>query len=207
MSEKTIKIIAEAFKVIPAGDQIVKQDGKREARYIKLATYVYNNAIKHNGLWLSSNKEGVAVAYVIDPKNKVKKTFSDFIADIKFAIGVSGIGQGLAILKRQKYIQAQRPQDEKYMYWEFTGVNPHYKGMDKASFSAGELRDDVYSYAHEHKINIFTETSIRKNMVVYRRYGFDIYHEWTMPDGKVMYFLKYDTASKGEFTRKTIAGK
>jgi len=202
MSEKTIQIIAEAFKVIPAGDQIVKQDSKKDQRYLKLAKYVYDNAIKHNGLWLSSNKEGVAVAYVIDPTKKAKKTLSDIIADIKFAIEVSGLKQGLAIMKRQKYIQTQRPQNEKYIYWEFSGVNPHYRGMDKASFSMAELRDDVYSFAHEQKLDIYTETAIRKNMVVYRRYGFDIYHEWKMPDGKTMYFLKYDTASKGDFVRK-----
>ncbi len=204
MSEKTIKIIAEAFKVIPAGDQIVKQDTKREKRYLRLATYVYNNAVKKNGLRLSSNKEGVAIAYVIDPKKDDKKTFFDYINDLKFAFGVSGIKNALAIVKRQKYIKTQRPKDKKYMYWEFTGVNPNYKGMDKASFSAGELRDEVYSFVHDNNLDIYTETAIKKNMIVYRRYGFDIYHEWEMPDGKTMWFLRYDTKSKGDFVKKTI---
>jgi len=112
MSEKTINIITEAFKVIPAGDQLVKQDGKREARYKKLGAYVYYNAVKKNGLYLSSNKEGVGVAYVIDPKNN-KKTFGDFINDLKFAFGVSGIKKALNISKRQKYIQEQRPKNDK----------------------------------------------------------------------------------------------
>jgi len=201
MSEKTINIITEAFKAIPAGDQLVKQDGKREARYKKLGAYVYRNAVKKNGLYLSSNKEGVGVAYVIDPKNN-KKTFGDFINDLKFAFGVSGIKKALAISKRQKYIQDQRPKNDKYMYWEFTGVNPNYQGLDAPSFSMAELRDDVYTDAHERKMSIFTETSIRKNMIVYRRYGFDIYHEWTMPDGSTMWFLKYDTLNKPEFVKK-----
>jgi len=201
MSEKTINIITEAFKVIPAGDQLVKQDGKREARYKKLGAYVYYNAVKKNGLYLSSNKEGVGVAYVIDPKNN-KKTFGDFINDLKFAFGVSGIKKALNISKRQKYIQEQRPKNDKYMYWEFTGVNPNYQGLDAPSFSMAELRDDVYSDAHEKKLAIYTETSIRKNMVVYRRYGFDIYHEWTMPDGSTMWFLKYDTINKPDFVKK-----
>jgi len=88
------------------------------------------------------------------------------------------------------------------MYWEFTGVNPNYQGLDAPSFSMAELRDDVYSDAHEKKLAIYTETSIRKNMVVYRRYGFDIYHEWTMPDGSTMWFLKYDTINKPDFVKK-----
>ena len=201
MSEKTINIITEAFKAIPAGDQLVKQDGKREARYKKLGAYVYHNAVKKNGLYLSSNKEGVGVAYVIDPKDN-KKTFGDFINDLKFAFGVSGIKKALGIAKRQKYIQAQRPQEDKYMYWEFTGVNPNYQGLDAPSFSMAELRDDVYTDAHKRKLAIYTETSIRKNMIVYRRYGFDIYHEWTMPDGSTMWFLKYDTLNKPDFVKK-----
>ena len=201
MSEKTINIIAEAFKVIPAGDQLVKQDSKRDIRYKKLATYVYHNAVKKNGLHLSSNKEGVAVAYVIDPKNN-KKTFSDFIHDLKFAFGVSGIKKALAIAKRQKYIQSQRPKSEPYMYWEFSGVNPNYQGMDSATFSMAELRDKVYADVHEKNIPMYSETSIRKNMIVYRRYGFDIYHEWTMPDGSTMWFLKYDTLNKENPVKK-----
>lgn len=202
MSEKIINIIAEAFKAIPAGNHLVKQDGKREARYKKLGAYVYHNAVKKNGLYLSSNKEGVGVAYVIDPKNN-KKTFGDFINDLKFAFGVSGIKKALAISKRQTYIQSQRPKNEKYMYWEFTGVNPNYQGLDAPSFSMAELRDDVYTDAHERGLPIYTETSIRKNMIVYRRYGFDIYHEWTMPDGSTMWFLKYDTLNKPKFVKKS----
>jgi hypothetical protein len=202
MSEKIINIIAEAFKAIPAGNHLVKQDGKRDLRYKKLGAYVYHNAVKKNGLYLSSNKEGVGVAYVIDPKND-KKTFGDFINDLKFAFGVSGIKKGLAISKRQTYIQSQRPKNEKYMYWEFTGVNPNYQGLDAPSFSMAELRDDVYTYAHERGLPIYTETSIRKNMIVYRRYGFDIYHEWTMPDGSTMWFLKYDTLNKPKFVKKS----
>lgn len=201
MSDKIINIIAEAFKAIPAGNHLVKQDSKRDSRYKKLASYVYHNAIKKNGLYLSSNKEGVAVAYVIDPKNN-KKTFGDFINDLKFAFGVSGIKKALAIAKRQKYIQNQRPKNEPYMYWEFSGVNPNYQGMDSATFSMAELRDQVYTVTHEKQLPMYSETSIRKNMIVYRRYGFDIYHEWTMPDGSTMWFLKYDTLNKENPVKK-----
>ena len=201
MSERTINIITEAFKVIPAGDQLVKQDGKREARYKKLGAYVYHNAVKKNGLYLSSNKEGVGVCYVVDPKNN-KKTFIDYINDLKFAFQVSGIKNALAISKRQSYIQNQRPKNDKYMYWEFTGVNPNYQGNDSATFSAKELRDQVFNDAFERQLPMFTETSIRKNMVVYRRYGFEIYHEWEMPDGSTMWFLKYDTLNKENPVKK-----
>lgn len=201
MSEKTINIIAEAFKAIPAGNHLVKQDKNRDARYKKLGAYVYHNAIKKNGLYLSSNKEGVGICYIIDPKNN-KKSFGDFINDLKFAFGISGIKNALAISKRQNYIQNQRPKNETYMYWEFTGVNPNYQGLDAPSFSMAELRDDVYNDAHDRQLPIFTETSIRKNMIVYRRYGFDIYHEWTMPDGSTMWFLKYDTLKKEKPAKK-----
>lgn len=202
MSEKIINIIAEAFKAIPAGNHLVKQDNKRDSRYKKLGAYVYKNASKRNGIHLSSNKQGVAVAYVIDPSNK-KKTFGEFLDELKFAFGISGLKNAIAISKRQKYIQQQRPQDKKYMYWEFTGVNPNYQGLDSATFSMGELRDKVYTEAHEKQLDIYTETSIRKNMIVYRRYGFDIYHEWTMPDGSTMWFLHYDTKSKPDFVKVT----
>ncbi|MGB0895732.1 MAG: hypothetical protein ACPGU9_02325 [Flavobacteriaceae bacterium] len=201
MSEKIINIIAGAFKVIPAGNHLVKQDKNKDKRYKKLGAYVYNNAVKKNGLYLSNDKQGVAICYEIDPKNN-KKTFNDFISDLKFAFGISGISNALAISKRQNYIQSQRPKNEKYMYWEFTGVNPEYQGMKSSGLTMGELRDQVYTDAHERQLPIYTETSIRKNMIVYRRYGFDIYHEWTMPDGSTMWFLKYDTVNKPKFEKK-----
>ncbi|MFD0962661.1 hypothetical protein [Pseudofulvibacter geojedonensis] len=198
MSKEIINIIAEAFKAIPAGNHLVKQDSKRDKRYKKLGAFVYNNAVKRNGLRLSGNKQGVAIAYIIDPLNN-KKTFKDFINDLKFVFGISGLKNGLAIAKRQKYIQEQRPKDKKYMYWEFTGVNPNHQGNDNGVFAMGQLRDQVYTEAHEKQLDIYTETSIKKNMIVYRRYGFDIYHEWKMPDGSTMWFLHYDTKSKPDF--------
>mgnify|MGYP000262085192 CR=1 FL=1 len=39
MSEKIINIISEAFKVIPAGRHLVKQDRKKEKRYRKLGEF------------------------------------------------------------------------------------------------------------------------------------------------------------------------
>ena len=200
MSEKTINIITEAFKVIPAGSHLVKQDEKKEDRYKKLGKFVYNNAVKKNGLYLSSNKEGVAIAYIIDPK-KEKKSIADFIQELKFAFFISGFKNAITISKRQKYIQKQRPQHEKYIYWEFTGVNPNYQGIDSGVFSMGELRNQIYTEAHKKQLSIYTETAIRKNMIVYRRYGFDIYHEWIMPDSTSMWFLHYDTKKKPPFIK------
>ena len=124
MSDKIINIIAEAFKAIPAGNHLVKQDGKRDLRYKKLGDYVYHNAVKKNGLYLSSNEQGIAVCYEIDPKNN-KKTFGDFINDLKFAFGVSGISNALAISKRQNYIQSQRPKNEKYISRYFYKSRSH----------------------------------------------------------------------------------
>lgn len=200
MSENIIKIITEAFKVIPAGNHLVKQDSKRDLRYKKLGAYIYKNAVKKKGLYVASNGSGVAVCYEIDPKNN-KTTFSDFIDDLKFAFGISGISKALAIAKRQKYIQSKRPKNEKYMYWEFTAVDPNARGNQAGTM--GDMRDAVYTDAHEKQLPIYAETSIRKNMIVYRRYGFDIYHEWTMPDGSTMWFLHYDTKKKPKFEKKS----
>lgn len=201
MSDNIITIIAEAFKAVPAGNHLVKQDHKRDARYLKLGAYVYHNAVQKNGVYLSSNKQGIAVCYITNPL-KATKSLRNLWNDLKFAFSVSGIKNALAIAKRQKYIKAQHPKDTPFMYWEFTGVNPNYQGMDSATFSMGELRDQVYNDAHERQLPIYTETSIRKNMIVYRRYGFDIYHEWIMPDGSTMWFLKYDTVNKDNPVKK-----
>jgi len=202
MSEKIQHIISEAFKVIPAGDHLVKQDSKRELRYKRLGKFIYDNAVRKNGLYLPKNGEGIAVCYIIDPKND-KSSFTDLINDLKFAFTISGLKNALGILKRQKYIKSQRPQDKKYMYWEFTAVDPEARG--NATGTMGDLRDLVYNDAHEGQLDIYTETSIRKNMIVYRRYGFDIYHEWTMPDGSTMWFMHYDTKNKTNPVKKEEA--
>ena len=65
----------------------------------------------------------------------------------------------------------------------------------------GELRNQIYTEAHKKQLSIYTETAIRKNMIVYRRYGFDIYHEWIMPDSTSMWFLHYDTKKKPPFIK------
>ena len=198
LTKKIITILSEAFKSIPAGNYLVKQDSKKNIRYKKLAKFVYTNALKKKGVYLSSNKEGVAIAYIIDPNNN-KKTIHDFIESLKFVVSISGIRNAIGILKRQKYIRKQRPKNEKYIYWEVTGINLTYRGHASSGFSMGELRDQIYEKAHKEQLSIYTETSIRRNMIVYRRYGFDVCHEWIMPDKSTLWFMHYDTKKKPLF--------
>ena len=74
-------------------------------------------------------------------------------------------------LKRKDYLKKNRYQGNHFYFW-FFGVE---KGGDKAGF---ELKDYLYQISAEKQLPIILETSIRRNKIVYQRYGFKIYHTW-----------------------------
>ena len=53
------------------------------------------------------------------------------------------------------------------------------------------MKDKMMDVADKLQLPLYAETRKRKVVIVYRRYGFDMFHEWVQPDGEKMWFLRY----------------
>lgn len=185
--EEVIEKVAILLKEIPTSAEIVKNDSKSDKRFHYLATHMVDKAIKKDALIISENGKGIAILF------KTSKKDDNFFKEIPEQLGllfnVTGFSNALKIMKTQSYIKAQRPQEGEYLYCWFWGIMTDARGADTQT--GKEMKDEFYRQAEEYKLPLYAETRMRQNAVVYKRFGFDLFHEWQHPSGDTMYFLRY----------------
>jgi len=190
--EEIISKVTSLLKEIPSSMDIVKKGGNRHKRFEYLATHMVEKAIEKDALIISENRMGIAILF------KTSKKDDNFLKDIWSQIGlvlnVTGIKNAYRIVKNQNYIKKQRPQTGEYLYCWFWGILAESRGADTQV--GKEMKDEFYRQAIEYQIPLYAETRMRKNALVYQRFGFELFHEWQHPSGDTMYFLRYNPPPK-----------
>ena len=186
--EAIIKNVAEVLKETPSALSTVKAGKGIDKRFYALAEYMVNKAIKHDALIVSENGKGVAILF--EHKAGKKNQFKDPISEqISLLFKVTGLKNALRILKNQKQINSVRPKDESYLYCWFWGIAKDSRGSETQV--GAEMKDTLLRIANEKQLPLYAETRTRRNVIVYRRYGFEMFNEWDHPDGDKMWFLRY----------------
>jgi len=190
--EEIITKVTSLLKEIPSSMDIVKKGGNRHKRFEYLATHMVEKAIEKDALIVSDNRMGIAILF------KTSKKDDNFLKDIRSQIGlvlnVTGIKNAYRIVKNQNYIKKQRPQNGEYLYCWFWGILAKSRGADTQV--GKEMKDEFYRQAKEYQVPLYAETRMRKNALVYQRFGFELFHEWQHPSGDTMYFLRYNPPTK-----------
>jgi hypothetical protein len=185
--EELIQNFAALLKEIPSSMELVKDDSKRDQRFLYLATHMVDKALKKDALIISENQKGFAILF------KTSKNDDNFWQELPEQLGlvwnVTGITKALKILKTQKYIKSQRPQEGEYLYCWFWGILEGSRGADKQV--GKEMKDEFYRQANLYNIPLYAETRMRQNSLVYQRFGFELFNTWQHPSGDTMYFLRY----------------
>jgi len=178
-------ILSDAFLTNPSVLQVVKSDHKVVQRVEHLAHYAFKTALRRNGVYLSSDEQGVAICYRYNSK---KNALVDYWHQLQLVVLAIGINRVLKVLKRDNYIQKIRPGSGEYLYFWFLGVNEASRG----SGGAMELKNVILKEARDQHLPIYLETSVEKNKRVYERFGFELYHTWKT-DTSTLWFMKLDT--------------
>lgn len=169
--ELVMQIITNSYRNNPSVLAVIKNDNKKEKRIRALAEYVFNTAYSRNGIYISTDKTGVAICY---PHKNRKNTIKDYGNQIKLMLEAIGFDRVLKVKRRASYIEQQRPVDGNYLYFWFFGVTDEGKGRGAAI----ELRNKIFNEAYQKQLPIYLETSVLKNKIVYERFGFEVYHTW-----------------------------
>jgi len=185
--EEIIEKVAILLKEIPTSLEVVKNDSKRDRRFHYLATHMVEKAIKKDALVISENGKGIAILFKTSKKDD--NFWKNIPEQLGLLINVTGFKNALNILKTQKYIQQQRPQEGEYLYCWFWGILADARGADTQV--GKEMKDEFYRQAQEYKLPLYAETRMRQNAVVYQRFGFELFNKWAHPSGDTMYFLRY----------------
>ena len=190
--EEIISKVTQLLKEIPSSMDIVKKGGNRHKRFEYLATHMVEKAIEKDALIISENRMGIAILFKTSKKDD--NFLKDIWTQIKLVLNVTGVNNAYRIVKNQNYIKKQRPQNGEYLYCWFWGILAESRGADTQV--GKEMKDEFYRQAKEYQIPLYAETRMRKNALVYQRFGFELFHEWDHPSGDTMYFLKYTPPAK-----------
>jgi len=190
--EEIIAKVTSLLKEIPSSMDIVKKGGNRHKRFEFLATHMVEKAIEKDALIISENRKGIAILFKTSKKDD--NFLKDIWTQISLVLNVTGIKNAYRIVKNQNYIKKQRPQKGEYLYCWFWGILADSRGADTQV--GKEMKDEFYRQAKEYQIPLYAETRMRKNALVYQRFGFELFHEWQHPSGDTMYFLRYTPPQK-----------
>ena len=61
-----------------------------------------------------------------------------------------------------------------------------------------QMKNEFYRRAKLYNLPLYAETRMRKNAIVYQKFGFQLFNKWEHPSGDTMYFLKYIPEEKSE---------
>lgn len=174
-----VQIITETFDANPSVNIVIGTRGNRSRKINRLATYAFQKALNRNGVFLSEDKKGVALCFISDEGTSNLK---ELIYEIRFAISLS-IKKLFQTLKREAYIKKHRYKGRHLYFWFF--------GVKKEAGQSGfELKNIIFQLSQYEKLPILLETSVKRNKVIYERFGFYVYHQWQdSGDGKILWFM------------------
>ncbi len=179
-----VAIITDTFAKNPGVNWLLRTGGDRRKKIKRLAEFAFIKALIRKGVFISSNKKGVAICY---PFNRNKFSFIEMFYELRFAITSIKLSHLPHVLKREAYRKKQRPASGKYLYFWFLGVLP---GGEKAVY---ELKDAIFEFAEKEKLPIYLETSMERNKTIYERYGFQTFHFWNDEKENIKFwFLKWE---------------
>lgn len=186
LRDRAIQIIEDAFDGNPMINFIIKSDHKRKERLRALAAYSYDRCARREGVYFSSDHEGIALCYQFNNKGNV---LADIPDQLRLVIKAIGISRAHEASKRESYRNSVRPADGNFLYFWYLGVSS--KGIGGSAVK--ELRDLIFEESKNKELPICLETTLLKNKVVYERYGFKTYHEWQVPNSDIiMWFMRRD---------------
>lgn len=134
-------------------------------------SYVFDIAIRINEVYIS-DQEDAAFASNFPKRNKAK-----FTEDLGLAFKAVGIDRALSVIKRENYIKSKHP-DCDYIHLWFVGVENDKQGKGKGT----KLINEIFSQDKYKNLPVYLKTSNKRNLPLYERLGFKIYHTWKTKD-------------------------
>ena len=178
--KRVIEIITDTFEDNPGSVWLLRDGVKRRKAIRCLAAYVFVKAYNRGGAWISENGMGMALCYRF---NRRSFSLREFYCLAHFSLFYANIRRRKEIRYREQERIRMRPESGNYLYWWFFGVK---KGGGSAGF---EISKEIIRYSEKTGLPIYLETAMERNMKVYSRYGYTVYHFWEDREKDIRYWF------------------
>ncbi len=189
--EKILEAFFDSFKDTPGIVWVTGGGPQKDKKVRQLLEFAYEITSRMGEIWMSDDENAVSFMFYW---HKRKSTPYTLWLHVKLAFQVVGLKRTLEILRRERYIQHQRPQNEPYIYLWFTASHASLNGLK----SMRDLKNGLFKKGYEENLPIYTETTVEKALVSYIRYGFRLFHDWKNPARNVtVYFFRREPTLEG----------
>ena len=180
---RALEILVKAFSTVPGALWVVKKDTKIEHRILVLCEFCLSTSMQKQGAFISSDNKGVAL--IFDSRKK-QNPLNWLLGYIKLGNYCIGWDRAWSIIQRERTIQSKRPKSPHLYFW-MLAVEDNTQGVQTII----ELRDYAYKLSEKSGLPIYAETTSKRNLLMYQRYGFEVYDTWEVTNQNIIiWFLK-----------------
>ncbi|MFX0001353.1 MAG: hypothetical protein ACFE9Q_14400 [Candidatus Hodarchaeota archaeon] len=176
-------VISYAFYNDPLMIHLFPQPKERKCKLPLMMKLILRIGIKYGIVHATShNLEGIAVWF---PSNKAKIT--PWMGLLNGGLSYF-FKLGRKTIKKQNnlynYVHSKRKEHLPLNYWYLSiiGINPLYQGK---GFSR-VLFNSMFNQIDEQELPCFLDTNNKKNLLIYKRFGFRIVEEYQIPETNVI---------------------
>lgn len=180
--EHVVAILLASFDGNPSARYVTGNGKGRLKRLKALMEYSFDRCLESGRIYLNDDK--TACALVLFPDRK-KISFSAVIRDCRLIIRCIGISRLGKILKRNRLIAKQYPDQPIYYLW-FIGVLPGNQGQGAGT----RLLRTLIAESADMNRKLLLETSVFQNIGWYEKHGFQCYRQLDL--GYMLYFMEHN---------------
>jgi hypothetical protein len=162
--------MAATFEHNPAVWFSIGKGGNSERKARALAEFLVNFAADRNGLFLSSDRNGVMVAYRSDVSAPALRTLRH---EIKLLFGAVGLIRVFRVLRRSQRVHRMQRRFSPFIHCWYIGVVEEGRHGN----AARELQHSLFDLSREMNLPVLAETTILRNKKAYEFIGFETYSE------------------------------
>jgi GNAT superfamily N-acetyltransferase len=181
--ERVIGILSASFEENPAVNDTISPGGNRGKKMRALMEYLVDTGFAKEGVHITNDGLGALIMYdpVLYPGN-----LSDTFRQLKLVNRCIGWSRMKYASSKDKKMRSFRPADP-HLYLNMIGTHPSAqgKGVGRAmlnwlqGFAAGESK------------TVYLETSVRKNVDMYLKYGFVVHGDWKIREDYHVHFMSW----------------
>lgn len=182
--ERVIEILTASFDTNPAVNDTVPQGAGRGRKMRALMEYLVDTACSKRGAYITGDGLGAILMY--DPvthPNRISDTFRQ-LRLVNRCIGWSRLKY---VSAKDNKMRAQRPA-EPHFYLSMIGTLPDAQGKGIGS----EMIALIQQLAQKEAKSIYLETSVPKNVDIYKRKGFEVFADWKLREDYHVHFMRWE---------------
>ncbi len=181
--EEIIRILSASFDANPAVNDTVPVGAGREKRMRALMEYLVDTAYSKQGAYITDDKLGAFLMY--DPVAH-PNSLSDKLRQLKLVHRCIGWSRMRYASAKDKRMRSFRPTSS-HFYLSMIGTSPDAQGKGIGSKMISYLQ----GLSAAQSKTIYLETSVLKNVEMYKRKGFVVHGDWKIRDDYHVHFMNW----------------